>query len=264
MYKAKNRSLAIAGIKMDYITFGVGKRPLILIPGLSTSRIKGKALVMSYAYRIFAKNFQCYVFDRKDKITSGYSITDMAEELALAIRVLGLHKVDVVGVSQGGMIAQSLAISHPNLINRLVLGVTTAVANETVQATIGGWISLAKEKDSKQLLLDMTEKIYTDHYRKRHRFLLWLSSQFLKTKEWERFEILASSILDFDVRKKLSRISCPVFVIGGKQDKVVGENSSQDLADRLGAECYLYDNIGHSAYLEADDFNKRICQFLLV
>ncbi|MGT2750483.1 alpha/beta fold hydrolase [Streptococcus orisasini] len=66
MYKARNKSLTLNGTKMDYLTFGRGMKPLILIPGLSTQRIKGRAFFMSYVYRIFAKDYKVYMFDRKD------------------------------------------------------------------------------------------------------------------------------------------------------------------------------------------------------
>ncbi|NMD49820.1 alpha/beta hydrolase [Streptococcus ursoris] len=262
MYKAKNKTLILNSIQMDYLTFGKGSRPLILILGLSTQRLKGRAFSMSYAYRIFAKDYKVYMFDRRAQAETGYSIADMADELAEAIKKLQLKTVDVVGVSQGGMIAQLLAIRYPELVHKLVLGVTLPKANDTALSTIGNWIKLAKANDREQLILDAMNKVFSEPWLRRYRWLIFLWSKLMKPKELDRFIILADSILHFDASDKLKEIACPVFVIGGAQDKVVGAQSSAELAQALDCSSYIYPHLGHSAYVEAKDFNQRILTFL--
>ena len=261
-YHSKNKTLSFRGIKIDYIHFGKGVKPLILIPGLSIERLRGKAFQMAYFYRLFAKDYQVFLFDRKDEVSEGYTISDMAEEVAQAMSVLHIENADVVGVSQGGMIAQILAVNYPSLVNKLVLGVTTMKANDTVYQTIGNWIELAENRDRKKMVVDMMEKVYSETYISHHRDLIWLMSKFMKVKELDRFIILASSILKFDNSLDVPRIKCPVFVIGGKEDKVVGGESSLELADKLNCDYFIYEKLGHSAYIEAKDFNKRILHFL--
>lgn len=262
MYKAQNKTLILNGTKMDYLTFGKGIKPLILIPGLSTQRLKGRAFSMSYVYRIFAKEYKVYMFDRKNKVEAGYSISDMADELAQAMKYLNLEKADIIGVSQGGMIAQLLAIRHPQLVRKLVLGVTLSKVNDTALSTIGNWINLAQKEKRQQLVLDMMDKVYSERYVKRNRWLIFLLSKLMKPKELDRFTILADSILHFDASDKLKEIACPVFVIGGGKDKVVGAQSSADLTQALNCAYHIYPNLGHSAYVEAKDFNQRILTFL--
>lgn len=263
MYQARNLTLSFNDIKMDYLTFGRGTKPLILIPGLSTQRVKGTAFQMSYVYRIFGKDYKVYMFDRKDKVEAGYSISDMADELVWAMKHLNLEKADVIGISQGGMIAQSLATTYPELVNKLVLGVTLSKVNDRARATIGHWIKLAQNKKRQQMVLDMMNKVYSERYVKRNHWLIYLMSKLMKPTELERFIILAESILQFDVSDKLKEISCPVFIIGGAKDKVVGSQSSAELAQAFHCAYYIYPDLGHSAYIEAKDFNQRILQFLL-
>jgi pimeloyl-ACP methyl ester carboxylesterase len=49
------------------------------------------------------------------------SIEDMAANAAAFINALGLTKVDVLGFSMGGLIAQTLALAEPELVRRLIL-----------------------------------------------------------------------------------------------------------------------------------------------
>lgn len=262
-YGAKNASITVNDCRMDYICFGTGSRPLVIVPGLGFQRLAGKALPMAWAYRLFARFYRVYVFERKLHISQGYSIEDMADELAQALTALQIETADVVGVSQGGMIAQVLASRYPKLVGKLVLVATSSRANRTVKEVVGNWIHLAKEKKRQALMIDMLEKVYSDKYRKKYRGLVTVLSIFLKTSDLERFMILATSILGFDCSNELSQITCPVLVLGGAQDQVVGPYAAQELVDVLASQSYSYEKLGHSIYEEAKDFQQRLLEFLL-
>jgi pimeloyl-ACP methyl ester carboxylesterase len=51
-------------------------------------------------------------------------------------------------------------------------------------------------------------------------------------------------------------------VIGGKQDKVVSGVASEEIAEKLGCALHMYENLGHAAYEEAQDFNQMVYDFL--
>ena len=65
LYHAKEQTLTLPDSQMDYITFGCGPKPLIMIQGLSTRGIKGAALSLAYLYRMFAGDYTVYLFDRR-------------------------------------------------------------------------------------------------------------------------------------------------------------------------------------------------------
>ena len=50
LYNATEKLLEIQGIRMNYITFGKGRKPLVLIQGLSTRSIKGAAFSLASLY----------------------------------------------------------------------------------------------------------------------------------------------------------------------------------------------------------------------
>lgn len=249
-------------MKSDYISFGNGPKSLVMIQGLNTNGIKGATITLAYMYRIFAKDYTVYLFDRRPEVHDGITVRDMAADIAAAMDALGIEKADVIGVSQGGMIGQYLAIDRPDLVNKLVLAVTLSKNNKTVEEVIANWVKLTEQGNIKQLVKDMAEKMYSESYVKRYKPFLPLLTVLQKPKDVPRFIRLAKSCLTCNAYDELQKIQCPVLVLGGRQDKVVGGTASEEIAQKLNCEIYMYDEFGHAAYEEAKDFNKRIYEFL--
>ena len=262
LYHAEEHRLTLPGMQMDYIVFGSGTKPLIMIQGLNTRGIRGAALSLAWMYRIFAKDYRVYLFDRRPVVREGITVRDMASDTSAAMDALGITDADVFGVSQGGMIAQYLAIDRPDLVKKLVLAVTLSRTNDTVKQTVGRWIELTERNAMKELIADMAEHMYSDAYVKRYRPFLPLLTVLQKPKDTERFILLAKACLTCDAYESLHRIGCPVFVIGGRQDRVVSGEASAEIAEKLGCDLFLYDHLGHAAYEEARDFNQRVYDFL--
>ena len=86
-YHAKNGNLGIDDTNMDYISFGNGKKILIMIPGLGDGlkTAKGMAIPFAILYRSFAKDYKVYVFSRKNRLEEGYTTRDMAKDVHKAM-----------------------------------------------------------------------------------------------------------------------------------------------------------------------------------
>jgi len=84
-----------------------------------------------------------------------------------------------------------------------------------------------------------------------------------KPKDVRRFIILARACLSCNTYEILDRIKCPVLVLGGGRDQVLGGEASVELAEKLGCRIHMYDDLGHAAYEEAKDFNRVVYDFLI-
>ncbi len=276
-WNAKGGRIHIEDTDMDYITFGQGDDVLVMIPGLGDglTTVKGMALPLAYTYRMYAKDYRVYIFSRKNHLekyveknaektmNKGYSTRDMAEDLAFGMQTLGITRAKVLGVSQGGMIAQYLAIDHPELVDRLVLAVTLSRPNETVRHVVDSWIRFARRGDYRALMIDTAEKSYSENYLRRYRRLYPLLANIGKPKDFSRFIVQAASCAQHDAYESLHDITCPTLVIGGGKDQIVTGASSMETAEQItGSELYLYRDLGHAAYEEANDFNSRVIAFL--
>lgn len=263
---AKSGTVKIENTDMDYISYGKGKNILIMIPGVADGMktVKGMALPLAMQYKKYAKDYTVYVFSRKNGLEKGYSTRDMARDQAEAMKALGIEKAHIMGISQGGMIAQYFAIDYPDMVDKLVLAVTLSKQNETVQAVIGNWIKLAEKGKYEEIMLDTAEKCYTESYRKKYLRMYPIAIKIGKPKDLKRFIIQAESCINHNSYDELHRIQCSVLVIGGDSDKIVGPNSSKETADRLkGADLILYKGLGHGTFEEAKDFNDKVLDWLL-
>ena len=264
LYQAKESKINVSNMQFDYITFGSsGAKPLIMIQGLNTRGIKGAAVSLAYTYRMFAMDYKVYLFDRRPVLHDGITVSEMASDVAAAMDALGIRNADVLGVSQGGMIAQYLAIGRPDLVRRMVLAVTLSKNNETVARVIDGWIDMSKRGAMKELVADMAEKMYSETYVKKYRTLMPLLTILQKPRDVDRFVTLAKSCLTCDTYERLGEFKCPTLVIGGRQDKVVTGEASEEMAKKIGCRLHMYDGLGHAAYEEASDFNQIVYDFLM-
>lgn len=260
-YHAKEYNVEVPGGNMLCISFGNGKRPLVAIPGLRLSEMTGTAKVAALYYKIFAQDYQVYLFDRKDQLLPGCTVADFAEDIAAAMQKLSIRDADVIGVSQGGMIAQELAISHPELVRKLALGVTLSRPNDTVSKAVSDWIRMAEQGDMEGVIRDYAERASSEKTLRRNKAFLPLAMKLQKMLTPERFLLLAKACLSCNTYDRLNQIKCPVLVLGGAKDKVVSGEASAEIAEKLGCQCYIYPNQSHEAYNEAKDFNQRIYDF---
>ena len=262
---ARNESININGLDCDYISFGKGKDPVIMLPGVGDGlkTAKGVALPFALMYRCFAKSFKVFVFSRRNNMPEGFTTADMADDLNAIMEALNIGSASVFGVSQGGMIAQQLAIRHADKVRSLLLAVTASRPNEIMRDSLETWLEMADRNDYKGIMLDTAERSYTGGYLKRARIVNKMIAA-VKPEDYMRFRILCRSCLAHDVFDDLHKISCPTLIIGADQDKVLGPAASEEMQGVIpNSQLYMYEGYSHGVYEQAKDFNARVLEFLM-
>ncbi|MBQ6342198.1 MAG: alpha/beta hydrolase [Anaerolineaceae bacterium] len=252
---------------MDYFKFGHGEKTFVILPGVSVKSVMDSAELIADAYKIFADDFTVYVFDRRKELPESYPVAEMAADTAEAFALLGLKQVNLFGASQGGMIAMEMAIHHPELVGKLVLGSTSAHITGEQAKVIGEWVDLAKKKDAEGLFLTFGEKIYPKNVFDQSRQLIIDTAKTVTAQEMERFAVIAGGLNGFDIVNELGKIKCPVLVIGDREDRVLDAQSSVEIAEHLRKlpenELYLYEGYGHAVFDTAPDYKERVYRFLV-
>ena len=255
--------ISTSRFEMEYVSFGHGPRPLVLVPGMSLHSVMLQKAAVAKVYVPFYETHTIYLIDRIKDMPEGYTVEDMARDTAEGIRYLGLSDIDMIGYSQGGMIAMRIAGEHPGLVHKLILGSTSAYPGEHARSLIGGWSVIAAGGDVRRLNRDMFANIYSDAYREKYaRAFSLLESQGTE-EEMKRLAILAAACVTHDARELLRKISCSTFIICSNRDKIFPSSDSEYMAEALGCQLYVYDGYSHAVYDEAPDFKSRMLGFLI-
>ena len=265
MSSTKGKTLYFNDKSMDYVTFGKGKQPLVIIPGLGDGlqTVKGKAQIFSLSYRLLAKRYKIYVFSRINELRQGYTTRDMAADVAEAMETLNLDAAYVMGISQGGMIAQWLAVDFPERVQRLILAVTTAKPSQLARERIEHWQKLGQSGNFKHLMLDIAQHSYTQKSYQKWRLLYNIMGRLGRMKDEKRIVIQSQSCLDHDSLEVLKEIQCPTLVLGALEDDVIGVKGSKELAKGiLGCQLLILKHSGHALYEENKLFQEIVCGFL--
>ncbi len=110
------------GVRYAYRRFGkAGKTPILFLGYFNSNMDAWDPSVTNS----LAKDYELILFNSAGVGDSGGqtppTVVEMTEDCFAFCRALGLKAVDVVGFSLGGMIAQQMALDHPELVRRLIL-----------------------------------------------------------------------------------------------------------------------------------------------
>ncbi len=117
---------SVNGLNMYYETYGGAGRPLVLLHGafsaIGTSF--GKLLPdLAQTRQVIA--FELQAHGRTADIDRPLTLEGMADDVAAALRQLGIERADIFGYSMGADVALHVAIRHPDLVRKLVLASVT-------------------------------------------------------------------------------------------------------------------------------------------
>lgn len=246
---------------MNVIKFGHGTKNMVMISGVSLCGSEGQGEAIENAYEIFSNDYTVYLFDRKKVLPENYLVADMAQDIFIALQKLNVHEADVLGASQGGMMALWLAINHPSFVKKLAVCSTSHRKNNSPENVLYEWMRLSKEHDVVALNRSFFKNVYSTSFLEKYREIIPELEKIGTDEDCDRFSILAEACIKFDVHDDLEKIKCPVLLLGDKNDKVFSVDNNYEMAEKLDSEIFIYDSYSHAVYDEAEDFKERVKDF---
>jgi pimeloyl-ACP methyl ester carboxylesterase len=264
----------IRDIEMYYEVHGPCRRraaeadPLLLIMGLGANASSWEMQVPD-----FSRDHRVVAFDnrgagRTDKPLGQYTMPQMADDAVALLDHLEIDSAHVFGMSMGGMIAQELALRHPERVRSLILGGTMAGGPNAILAgpeLIQQWIS-SSLLPLEQAIENGLRFLYTDEFiaaNKERLVQRALRMAHLQPPP-HALQRQVMAVIGFNVFGRLAEIDKPTLVLAGTGDKVVPAENSRILAERIpGAELVEFEGVGHGFLAErAAETNAAVLDFL--
>ncbi len=255
----------INGIRLRYETWGVGESPLLLLHGLGSS-----ADDWFMQLPAFAPHFRCIALDLRghglsDKPDGPYSVSLFAADAAALLSALAAVPAHVLGLSLGGMVAQQLGMGYPHLVRSLVL----------INTLPGIWppdwhiVRLGLRRLSapwrRRSMAEQAARVAADLFpRPQQAFLRAQVEARLASNDPEAYRKATLAVAAFRPGRALRRLTCPVLIIAGEEDRVVPRSYQERLRRAIPhAEFVRIPGAGHASNVEAPDaVNRAVLAFL--
>ena len=259
-------SARVNDTELYYEDHGEGE-PLLAIMGLAADTTAWMLQVPAWSQR-----FRTIVFDNRDVgqsgyVTDGYRIADMAEDAIALADELGLESFHLLGLSMGGMIAQELALAHPERVKTLTLAVTYGGAGRYGIRKGELWAADAAHKSREELvdellILTMSEQFFENEQGVSFMRQLMLDHPHPQQPEGFARQLAAAS--SHEARDRLGALRMPVHIIGAEHDVLVPVWKSEELAELIpDAKLTVIPKAPHGVNVErADEFNSAVLEFL--
>jgi 3-oxoadipate enol-lactonase len=226
------------------------------------------------ALRLLQEDFRLLLIDnrgsgRSDKPARSLRIAEMAQDVVAVLDDAGISRSSVLGASLGGMVAQELAIGHPDRVSRLVLVCTTPgwpfaypmpAGTALLLASIRG---LPTETATRRLVENaLSRRTLQSQPELVERLMAYRRSHPADNRAWSAQAAAGAS---YAGRLPRSRIQAPTLVVHGGADRVVDPRNGKLLADRIpGAELVIFPELGHLVCWEdPENFAATVTAFLL-
>ncbi len=240
-----------SGIEIAYAVTGSGP-PLVLMHGGEADHTQFDGFVPHLAPR-----FACVAYDQRDSGATrnpdaDFGIADLADDAAGLIRALDLGRAHVFGSSLGSVIAQALAVRHPEVLDRLVLsaairiGRSIADINPEAAAALG-----VLRRDPARNAAEIARYFYPDEHLARHPHL---AQRFAGGKRNPVQQARRAALIPTAPRLDVSRITAPTLVLVHALDRLVPPAHSLTIADEIpGAHRVVLDGLGHVGTIQAPE-----------
>jgi pimeloyl-ACP methyl ester carboxylesterase len=194
------------------------------------------------------------------------SVPMMADDAAALLRALDAPAAHVAGFSGGSLIAQELALRHPELVRSLVLTSTFARPDAYSRAATGFWHWLAEVAPSERAMLEAFFLwIYTPraHENGMVEQIIEEALAFPHPQSTEAFQAQLQGFMSHDALDRLPEIAAPTLVLAGELDIITPPRYGRAVAEAIpGARFEVMPGEAHQPFQEVpDEFNARVDAF---
>lgn len=236
--------------------------PLLLIHGVMITGEMFEPVLAQLAtrHRVIVPDLRGH--GRSRELPPPYTVEQLAADLAVLLDRLGVSSAAVLGYSQGGAVAQQLALDHPARCERLVLACTYAFNLGSFRERIEGQLvpllirMLGMQRFAKLILSQGMKQLSAERAAWVTRLIAQQDAE-LMVQAWR-------AAMAFDSRRRLAEIKCPTLVLAGASDAAVPFYHAEQLHRGIvGSELVSVPHADHTLiWMDSAAFSSAIDAFL--
>lgn len=267
--------IEIDGLRAHYLVAGEGE-PVLLLPGFAASAAMSSEAIL----KPLARRFRVYGLDLpgcgdagKPPIQYGFELGVRC--LAGFLDALSLETVNVIGLSQGGLIGLGLTLNHSHRVNKLVLVASAGIGHDVspfirlLSLPVIGEVFAAPRLYFLKVLLRRTyrnpnavdiDQMAREFYRVMHspgarNALLCALRSGMDLRGLKRHLVM---------KERLASIKAPTLIVWGENDPVIPLAHAYTAHQLIeGSRLHVFPNSGHDpSHENADEFIQLVEEFL--
>ena len=254
-------------VRLHYESTGAGA-PVLLVMGLGMTATGWWRTVP-----VLAESLRVIAFDnrgvgRSDRPDGPYSVAEMADDAVAVLDAAGERSAHVYGISLGGMIAQEIALRHPERVRSLVLGATTAGGELAVpiEEAVVEFFKRRAGMPAEEAVWASVPYNYGPKTRREggQRIADDIAQRLRFPIEQAPYVAQLHAALAHDAAGRVGDIDHPTLIVHGELDRMVPAGNARRLADAIGdnARCELWPQAGHLYPTDEPEADRGVARFL--
>jgi 3-oxoadipate enol-lactonase len=180
-----------------------------------------------------------------------YAMADLVGDAARIVREWGRGPVVFVGLSMGGMVAQGLAIRHPELVRGVVLANTTARQPPGAAAVWAERIAAVRERGMAAVAEATLQRWFTAPFHETRPDVVERVRRTLQRCDVDGYAASCAAVAQVDWLDELHQVRCPALVLAGAHDAGTTPAMGRQIAERIaGARFVQLDDAAHLSVVE--------------
>lgn len=256
-------TVAVNGIQVRYCVEGCGPW-VTLCHGLTTdlSMWDELAAVLKQRYRVLRYDLRGH--GGTTATPPPYSFELLVDDALGLFDALGIERTHFIGLSMGGMIAQSLALGAPQRVGKLVIANSTSRVPPEAGPLWEQRIAQAQTLGMASQIDTMLGHWFTPPFRATHAELMTRLATLIESTSLAGYIGCAEAIRRFDISDRLGAIAAPTLVIAGIDDHMTPPILSEIIAGAIPDACLeeIFSASHMSCLEQPETFNRAVAEFL--
>lgn len=254
-------------VELHYESTGAGEAPVLLVMGLGMTATGWWRTVPVLAERFRVLSFDNRGVGRSARPPGPYTVAQLADDALAVLDAAGERSAHVYGISLGGMIAQEIALRHPERVRRLVLAATTPGgprARRPDPATLA-FFERRGQMPAEEAVWASVPYNYAARTRSgaAQRIAEDIAQRLRFPIEPGPYMAQLAAAIGHDTHERLGAIGAPTLVVHGAEDRMVHPDNARLLAEAIPrAELRVWPRTGHLLFTDEPAVDRDVLRFL--